>query len=36
MTHRTVLTEKPTVAQPLIQFLVFYRTRPFITIFTTA
>ena len=36
MSWRTVLPEKLTVAQLLIQFPVFYRTRGFITIFTTA
>jgi len=36
MLQRTVLPEKLTVAQLLIQFLIFYRTNWFITIFTTA
>jgi len=36
MLLRTVLREKLTVAQQLIQFIVFYRTHRFITIFTTA
>jgi len=36
MSQRKVLPEKPTVAQLLIQFPAFYRTRTFITIFTTA
>jgi len=36
MSKRTVLPEKLTVAQLLIQFPAFYRTRAFITIFITA
>jgi len=36
MLQRTVLPEKLTVVQPLIQFLIFYRTRGFIAISTTA
>ena len=36
MSQRRDLPEKPPVAQLLIQFPVFYTTRQFITIFTTA
>jgi hypothetical protein len=36
MSWRRVFPEKPTVAQLLIQFLVFYRTCWFITTFTTS
>ena len=36
MSWRNIFPEKPTVAQLLIQFPVFYRTCGFITIFTTA
>ena len=36
MPCRTVLPQKPLVAQLLIQFPVFYTTRQFITIFPTA
>ena len=36
MSCRTVLPQKPPVAQLLIQFPVFYTTHQFITIFTTA
>jgi len=36
MSCRTVLPDKPPVAQLLIQLPVFYTTRQFITIFTTA
>jgi len=36
MSQRTVLPEKLTVAQSLIQLPAFYRTRQFITIFPTA
>jgi len=36
MSRKTVLPEKLTVAQPLIEFPAFYRTRQFITIFPTA
>ena len=36
MTFRTVLPQKPPVAQLHVQFPVFHRTRQFITIFPTA
>jgi len=36
MSCRTDLPQKPPVAQLLIQFLVFYTTHKFVTIFTTA
>jgi len=36
MSWRRIFPEQPTVAQLLIQFPDFYRTRQFITISTTA
>ena len=36
MSWRRILSQKPTIAHLLIQFSVFYRTRKFIIIFSTA